>query len=100
MAIEGIQGINSVLDLMSSTNNIANKAIDNGFSSIFANALEDAADAESVDRQGSLALLSGEVNDIHTVTLEVQQAELTLRLAVEIRNKLVDAYNELLRMSV
>ena len=99
MAIESIQSINNILDQMSAVTN-AGKANGTGFANVFEDAMANAVDAEQEDYEGSVALLSGEINDLHSVTLEVQQAELTLRLAVEMRNKLLEAYNELMRMSV
>ncbi|MDD2207061.1 MAG: flagellar hook-basal body complex protein FliE [Aminobacterium sp.] len=45
-------------------------------------------------------LAVGEVDDISTVVLSVQRAELALRMITEVRNKLVDAYQQLARMPV
>jgi len=58
------------------------------------NSLQKTADRE-VQR---LAL--GDVEDISQVVTAASQAELALRLVVEVRNKLVDAYQELARISI
>jgi flagellar hook-basal body complex protein FliE len=42
----------------------------------------------------------GEVEDIADVSVAVEKAELALRLMVQIRDKLVDAYQQIARMSV
>ena len=42
--------------------------------------------------------LTGEINDVHTVMIAVTKAETSLRLLLEIRNRLISAYNEILRM--
>ncbi len=58
---------------------------------------------ETANRQADSAvqgLLTGEAQDIHSVMLAVQKADLSLRMAMEIRNKLIDAYQEVMRMSV
>jgi len=44
--------------------------------------------------------LAGEVKDLHEVTIEMQEAKLSMQLAVEVRNKVVEAYQEILRMQV
>jgi len=44
--------------------------------------------------------VSGKVNDFHEVALRLKQSELSFRFAMEVRNKLVDAYREVMRMSV
>lgn len=45
-------------------------------------------------------LTTGDVNDISDVVLSVTQGELALKMVVEIRNKLVEAYQTLSRMPV
>ncbi len=62
----------------------------------------------SVDRElrsaspGTLArdLLSGEVKDFHEVATRINRARISFEFALEIRNKLIDAYRETMRMSV
>jgi len=44
--------------------------------------------------------LTGEVQDLHTVMIAMEEARLSMQLAVEVRNKLVEAYQELSRMQV
>jgi flagellar hook-basal body complex protein FliE len=46
------------------------------------------------------SLITGKVNDIHEVVAIVKQAEISQRFALEIRNKLIDAYREVMRMGV
>ena len=45
-------------------------------------------------------LLTGKVDDFHEIAVQLKSAELSFRFAMEIRNKLVDAYREIMRMSV
>jgi len=45
-------------------------------------------------------LALGELEDISQVSIAVEKAELALRLMVQIRDKLVDAYNQISRMGV
>jgi flagellar hook-basal body complex protein FliE len=42
----------------------------------------------------------GRVGDFHEVALRLKESELSFRFAMEVRNKLVDAYREVMRMSV
>ena len=50
--------------------------------------------------QSSLGLATGAPVDVHEVMLNVEQASLGFQLALQVRNKLVDAYQEIMRMSV
>jgi flagellar hook-basal body complex protein FliE len=45
-------------------------------------------------------LLTGRIDDFHEIAVQLKSAELSFRFAMEIRNKLVDAYREIMRMSV
>ena len=45
-------------------------------------------------------LLTGEIEDIHQVTIAMQEARLAMQLAVEVRNKAVEAYQEISRMQI
>jgi len=46
------------------------------------------------------SLITGEAQDIHTVMLATEEAKLSLELATEIRNKILDAYNALMNVQV
>jgi len=52
------------------------------------------------DKNSALQLLMGESDDLSGILLDAQKAELALQLTLQIRNKIVDAYNEVMRMSV
>lgn len=43
-------------------------------------------------------MVAGEVKDVHQVMLAVGEAKVAFNLMLEIRNKTLDAYNELMRM--
>jgi flagellar hook-basal body complex protein FliE len=44
--------------------------------------------------------LSGENEDLHTAAMSVQRAELVFELFQQVRNKVVQAYQEVMRMQV
>jgi flagellar hook-basal body complex protein FliE len=45
-------------------------------------------------------MVNGNVNDLHNVMIAVEKAEIMLRLAVQVRDKAVSAYQEVMRMQV
>ncbi|HLQ33805.1 MAG TPA: flagellar hook-basal body complex protein FliE, partial [Chloroflexota bacterium] len=45
-------------------------------------------------------LAAGDKVDIHDVALAVQKAAITNQLAIQVRNRLVEAYQEVMRMPV
>ena len=58
------------------------------------NQLQNEADKSITD------FATGEARNIHEVMMSVQKADLSFRLMQQIRNKLVDAYREVMRMGV
>jgi len=52
--------------------------------------------AEKMDQ----ALILGETDNIHDVMIASQKAELSLTFAVEVRNKILDAYKEIMRIQM
>ncbi len=45
-------------------------------------------------------LVTGKIDDFHEVAIQLKRADLSFRFALEIRNKLIDAYREVMRMNV
>lgn len=45
-------------------------------------------------------LLSGNLDNVHNVVLEATKTELTFRMLLEVRNRLTEQYQELMRMQV
>ncbi|APF26939.1 flagellar hook-basal body complex protein FliE [Clostridium sporogenes] len=46
------------------------------------------------------SFIKGEEIDIHNVMLNAEEAKMSMELAVQVRNKLVEAYQELSRMQL
>jgi flagellar hook-basal body complex protein FliE len=69
----------------------------------FAEALGKVVQAvETTESQANTAvsgMLSGGT-DVHDAMIALQRADLTLQFSVQIRNKLVNAYNEIMRMPI
>jgi len=70
------------------------------FSNILSEALATASQADTIDKASSLELLMGQSDDLTGLMLDLQKAEISLNLALQIRNKIVDAYSEIMRMQV
>ena len=45
-------------------------------------------------------LATGEVDNLHQVMLKLDEAKLSFQLMVQVRNKLLEAYQDILRMQV
>lgn len=71
-----------------------------GFENVFKNAWNTAVENEQDLAQKQYLLSIGEIDDTHTVPIAASKADLSLSLMVNLRNKALEAYNELMRISV
>ncbi len=75
-----------------------------GSSGAFQSVLSDAINRVEQFQQNSQSsidkFLSGEDEEVHKVALATQQAELAFDLFLQIRNKVVSAYQEVMRMQM
>lgn len=61
----------------------------------------DGVNAKQVKSDNSTqSFIKGEEIDIHNVMLNAEEAKMSMELAVQVRNKLVEAYQELSRMQL
>lgn len=69
-----------------------------GFAEQLGNLLKATNDAQIDSAELQQALMNGEPVELHQVMIKAEEAGLTLDLLLEIRNKLVSAYKDLVRM--
>ncbi|MBI5537740.1 MAG: flagellar hook-basal body complex protein FliE [Deltaproteobacteria bacterium] len=55
--------------------------------------------AASAQRAGE-AFAAGSLDDIHGTMIALKEADIELRVIANVRNKMLDAFNDLMRMSV
>lgn len=70
----------------------------------FAKFLEDALsqvnDLQSKADTASLQLATGQVQDLSTAMVALEKANLSLSLTVSVRDKVIEAYNQIMRMQL
>lgn len=70
------------------------------FGDILSRSLASIEDLQARADTAAAALAGGETDDVHGVMVAMEEASLSLQLAVQVRNKLLEAYQELIRMQV
>ncbi len=70
------------------------------FQSIFQNAIDDVTDTQKNLEHKQYLLATGQLDDAHTVTIAAEEAQLSVDMLVELRNKALEAYNELIRIGL
>lgn len=69
-----------------------------GFAASLGNAVDGLQQLQSTSRTLALKAVTGNLDDIHDATIESTRAQVTLELVAAVRNKGVDAFNEIMRM--
>lgn len=55
---------------------------------------------QNTAENSSLNFSVGDVDNIHRVAIDMQEATLSLKLAVQVRNKALESYQEIMRMQI
>ncbi|MCK8823556.1 flagellar hook-basal body complex protein FliE [Fuchsiella alkaliacetigena] len=88
--------LNQDLNSENSKSNPKNKSFDQLLTDSINNVNKLQKDADQLSEK--LAL--GKVDNVHDVMIAAEKAKLSLDLTLEVRNKIVDAYEEIMRMQV
>lgn len=70
------------------------------FAQIFNGLVQQADEQYNAANEGTQSLLSGETDNLAQVMIDSAKAESSLNMLIQIRNKVLDAYNEVMRMSL
>lgn len=70
------------------------------FQSAFADAVNQVETFQQNAQASASKFLSGEGEELHHVAITAQQAELSFQLFMQVRNKIVAAYNQVMQMQV
>lgn len=71
-----------------------------GFPQVFKELVNNTNDLQMNAADIAEKFVLGEITDIHEVMIAAEEAGVALELVMEIRNKLVEAYQELMRMPI
>ncbi len=69
-----------------------------GFASSLTGAVDNLQQLQSTSKQLAVSAVTGNLDDIHNATIAASRAQITLELVATVRNKGVDAFNEIMRM--
>ena len=97
--MNGIQGINFGGDMGVRTA-ASNKSNGVGFGDFLQQAIANVESTEAQHNQNTAALMAGEVNDLSQVTISAQKYTTSLMMLTTVRDKVVEAYTEIMRMQV
>lgn len=70
------------------------------FKDLFTSLADNVKESEKNLEHQQYLLSTGQIDDAHTVPVAAAQAQMSVDMLVQLRNKALDAYNELMRISV
>jgi flagellar hook-basal body complex protein FliE len=102
MSINGINSYNNPASLASMDRASAGTVSESGdgFGSLIKDAVESIDNSQKSADQEIARAVSGESPDLHKTIIALQTADLKFQLGLQVRNKLIGAYEEIMRMQV
>jgi len=97
-----IDGIGDGMALLGTPSVSSNNGTDlvRAFGDVLEQALDTVNDMQSRADRLTEKLAAGEVSDIHQVMIAVEQVNLALQLTMQVRNKIIESYQEVMRMQI
>jgi len=71
-----------------------------GFGDVLQDALQQVSDLQAQAGDDVQRVLTGEITDVHSAMIAVQKADISFQMMMQVRNKIVSAYQEIMRMQV
>jgi flagellar hook-basal body complex protein FliE len=71
---------------------------ESGFRDVLHSALDDMQQLEGQAEAKVAGVISGQGTDVHSALIAVEKADLSFQLMMQVRNKIVSAYEEISRM--
>lgn len=101
MELNGLSAIKPI-QVGEKTNNSQGTPDSSGvsFGDFLQNAISEVNNLQKTSEAANIQLAAGENIDLHTVMIAGEKANLALQLTVQVRNKVIEAYQEVMRMQV
>lgn len=71
-----------------------------GFKDVFQDVIDNVEKTEAATQMDAYKLSIGEMDDMHTMIINAAKADVALQTMVQLRNKFLDAYSEVMRTSL
>lgn len=71
-----------------------------GFGEVLKDAISTVNELQKQSDQEIQKLMTGESQDLHTTVIAMQKADVSFQMMMQVRNKIVQAYQEIMRMQM
>lgn len=100
--ITPIDKINPIVSAMGGeeTTSVSTGGVQNPFGSVFQSAIQNVRDTDAEKNQAEYLLATGQLDNPAALTIASTKNQIAVDLLVQLRNKALDAYSELTRISI
>ena len=98
MSIIAISGLPGKIQSNMPSNNEKNSKDDSSLNDILTKSLKEVNSAQIKSINALKSLVAGKTENIHETMIQMQKASISFQMMMKVRNKLVDAYNEIIKM--
>lgn len=100
MRVEPLKLVTAGLSRMTEDNAATGTGVTGSFGQALSKAMDDVNQQQLDSEQASVNLAAGKVSDVSEVVIAAEKANLSLQLAMSVRNKVLEAYQQVMQMQV
>lgn len=100
MSVTPVGAINLSQELIKAFRTENNQDSFVSFNDVLNNVIEQASITDEATKQDAIKVATGQADDLHTIMINSAKADLALQTLVQVRNKVLDAYNEIMRITL
>lgn len=95
--------VNNKINGFSQINNLNNNPLgnananDKGFADVLKQSIDEANDIQKTGEKALSDIATGQVKDLHQAAIAINKAATSMKFMLEVRNKAVNAYKEILK---
>ncbi len=93
-------GINSISSNPDKSVGVSGESSASGFKEMFQDVINNVEETEAATKMDAYNLSIGKMDDMHTMVINAAKADVALQTMVQLRNKFLDAYSEIMRTSL
>lgn len=98
--ISPINGLNTLASLQAQDTSASSVTATNSFETLLKDAISEVNNSQVEGYNAMSDIATGKVTNLQEAVQKIEEAELSLKLALEVKNKALGAYKEIMRMQV
>ncbi|MDO5062374.1 MAG: flagellar hook-basal body complex protein FliE [Peptostreptococcaceae bacterium] len=88
------------LDQLNGLDKINSQKTDSVFKDVFQKAIENVIETDKEVQKEQYLLATGQTDDLHNLTIASTKAQLSIDLMIQLRNRAMESYNEMMRINL